>query len=155
MSADQQPDGAGAAPETEPGGDGPQEADHATMRTVILCVACSAAAMTVLALLSFGVRAALGVAIGGAIATANLYAFARIVDAFLSRRGHTASWGFIAIVKLVALVGGVWLVLRSDAVPSLSLAVGYSSLVVGITLGTLFAPKPPEDDAGAAPRRRG
>lgn len=154
MSADQWPEDDGTSPEPQPEDEGPPGVGDAAMRTVLLWVAGSAAVMTVLALLSFSVRVALGVAIGGAIATANLYVFARIGDAFISRRGRTSSWTLIAIVKLVALIGAVWLILKNDTVPSLALAVGYSSLVVGITLGTLFGPKPP-NDGDAMPGDRG
>jgi hypothetical protein len=152
MSGDQPPEGgADPEPDMQPDTNGRPGVGDATMRVVILCVAGSAVAMTLLALLAFGVRSALGVALGGAIATANLYVFARIVDAFLSRRGRTAPWTIIAMLKLVVLLGGVWLILKSDLVSGLALVVGYASLVVGITLGTLFGPKPPEDDGGRAP----
>jgi hypothetical protein len=117
-----------------------------TMRAVVLSVAGSAVVMALIALAWQGTRAALGVAIGGAIATANLYVFARIGVAFIARRGRTAPWAVIAVLKLLALLGGVWLILKSGVVSPLSLAIGYSSLVVGITLGTLFGPKPPGDD---------
>jgi ATP synthase I chain len=133
----------------DPAGGQPTIGD-ATMRVVIKYVAGSAAVMTVVALLSFGPRTALGVGLGGAIATVNLYAFARIVDAFLSRRGRTAPWTVIAVLKLVALLGGVWLILRSGLASGASLVVGYASLVVGMTLGTLFGPKP-DDEPPAGP----
>jgi hypothetical protein len=120
-----------------------------TMRAVVLSVAGSAAVMALIALVWRDARAALGVAIGGAIATANLYVFARIGVAFIARRGRTAPWAVIAVLKLLVLLGGVWLILKSGVVSPLALAIGYSSLVVGITLGTLFGPKPPDPDAGA------
>jgi hypothetical protein len=116
-----------------------------TMRAVVLSVAGSAVVMTLIALVWFDARAALGVAVGGAIATANLYVFARIGEAFIARRGRTAPWAVIAVLKLLVLLGGVWLILKSGVVSPLSLAIGYASLVVGITLGTLFGPKPPGD----------
>ncbi|AUX47911.1 hypothetical protein SOCE26_094370 [Sorangium cellulosum] len=127
----------------------------ATLRAVLRWVAGTAVALSVAGLLAYGPRAALGVALGGAIATANLYVFARVVDAFLSRRGRTASWTLIAIVKLTGLMGGVWLILKSGTVSGLALMVGYASLVVGITLGTLFGPKPPEDEGGTPPSASG
>ncbi|WP_437674356.1 ATP synthase subunit I [Sorangium sp. So ce131] len=133
---------------------GPEGLD-ATLRAVLRWVAGTAVALSVAGLLAYGARAALGVALGGAIATANLYVFARIVDAFLSRRGRTASWTLIAIVKLTGLMGGVWLILKSGTVSGLALMVGYASLVVGITLGTLFGPKPPEDEGGTPPGASG
>ncbi|WP_437633129.1 ATP synthase subunit I [Sorangium sp. So ce854] len=149
MSADRRSGARGGEPpRREPDTEEPPGVGDATMRAVLRWVAGTAAVLSVAGLLAYGVRAALGVAIGGAIATANLYVFARIVDAFISRRGHTVSWTVIAMVKLGALMGGVWLILKSEAVSGLALMVGYASLVVGISLGTLFGPKPP---AGGPP----
>lgn len=154
MSAERRPGtGDGGRPHEEHDADGRPGVGDATMRAVLRWVAGTAAVLSVAALLAYGVRAALGVSIGGAIATANLYVFARIVDAFLSRRGHTVSWTVIAMVKLTGLMGGVWLILKSDLVSGVALMVGYASLVVGISLGTLFGPKPPAD--GAPPGARG
>jgi len=119
------------------------------MRAALISVAGAALVMTLGALAAYGARAALGVAIGGAIATANLFVFAKVGEAFISRRGRTAPWAVIAVLKLFALLGGVWLILRSQIVSPLALTFGYASLIVGITLGTLFGPKPPPDeDAG-------
>ncbi|WP_437956966.1 ATP synthase subunit I [Sorangium sp. So ce119] len=137
----------GEPPHSEPDAEEKPGVGDATMRAVLRWVAGTAAVLSVAGLLAYGVRAALGVAIGGAIATANLYVFARIVDAFISRRGHTVSWTVIAMVKLTALMGGVWLILKSETVSGVALMVGYASLVVGISLGTLFGPKPPAEGA--------
>ncbi|WP_437598788.1 ATP synthase subunit I [Sorangium sp. So ce590] len=154
MSAERRPETRdGEPPHEEPDADGPPGLGDATMRAVLRWVAGTAAVLSVAALLAYGARAALGVGIGGAIATANLYVFARIVDAFLSRRGHTVSWTLIAMVKLTGLMGGVWLILKSDLVSGVALMVGYASLVVGISLGTLFGPKPPADGAPPSARR--
>ncbi|MGK4001271.1 ATP synthase subunit I [Sorangium sp. So ce1036] len=150
MNADR-PGAPGSEPPQKDPAPGGQPGVDAAMRVVLRWVAGTAAVLAVAALLAYGARAALGVAIGGAIAAANLYVFARIVDAFLSRRGRTASWTLIAFVKLTGLMGGVWLILRSGIVSGVALMVGYASLVVGITLGTLFGPRPPEDGAGAPP----
>jgi hypothetical protein len=120
------------------------------MRSALLFVAGTAVVMTLAAYAAYGARAALGVAIGGAIATANLFVFAKVVEAFISRRGQTAPWAVIGVVKVVGLLGGVWLILRSGLVSPLALTFGYTALIVGITLGTLFGPKPPPDaDTGA------
>lgn len=115
------------------------------MRAALLSVVGAAVVMTLGAAAAYGSRAALGVAIGGAIATANLFVFAKVGEAFISRKGRTAPWAVIAVIKLFALLGGVWLILRSGLVSPLSLTFGYASLIVGITLGTLFGPKPPPD----------
>lgn len=141
----------------EPENPAEPEGNDASMKAAILSVAITGAVLALGALAAYGGRAALGVAIGGAIATANLAVFARIGQAFVSRRGNTAPWAVIAVVKLVALLGGVWLILKSNIVSGLALTIGYGSLPIGITLGSLFGPKPPETmpPRGTVNRRAG
>jgi hypothetical protein len=125
------------------------------MNAAIWSVAGTAVVLSIAAVVAYGARAGLGVAIGGAIATANLVVFARIGQAFIGRRGNTAPWAVIAVVKLIALLGGVWLIMRSGVVSGLALTIGYGSLPIGITLGSLFGPKPPETmPAGGTVKRR-
>jgi len=116
-----------------------------TMRAAVQGVAISAAALTVIVLLVFGFRQALGVGVGGAIATVNLVVFARMAEAFLARRGTAVPWGIVGLLKLTLLLGGVWLIIRHDVVGAGWLALGYASLPLGITLGSLFGPKPIDD----------
>jgi hypothetical protein len=113
-----------------------------TMRAAIQGVAISAAALTVVVLVAFGFRPAAGVGVGGAIATLNLVVFARMAEAFLARRGTAIPWGIVGLLKLTLLLGGVWLIIRHDVVGAGWLALGYASLPLGITLGSLFGPKP-------------
>ena len=143
-----------ANPPTDPA---EPEGNDAPMNAAILSVAITGAVLALAALASYGGRAALGVGIGGAIATVNLLAFARIGQAFVSRRGNTAPWAIIAVVKLVALLGGIWLILKSNVVSGLALTIGYGALPIGITLGSLFGPKPPETTppGGTVNRRAG
>ena len=112
------------------------------MRSAVQGVAISAAALTVVVLLAFGFRPALGVGMGGSIATVNLVVFARMTEAFLARRGAAIPWGIIGLLKLTLLLGGVWLIIHNDVVGAGWLALGYASLPLGIILGTLFGPKP-------------
>lgn len=115
------------------------------VRAAMLSVAMTAGVLTAGAVAAFDLRTALGVGVGGAFSLANLWAFARIGEAFLSRRGAAAPWTAFAVLKMAGLFGGVWLILRSGLASPLALAVGYGSLPIGITLGTLFGPKPPDD----------
>jgi hypothetical protein len=138
----------GAAGDSSDGQDG-------TLRAAILAVAAAAAVLSAGALAFAGTRTAIGVAIGGALAIANLVVLARIGQAFISRKGRTAPWAVIAAVKLVVLFGGVWLLLRSGVASGLALALGYCALPAGITLGSLFGPKPPESDPGENPPNEG
>ena len=124
-----------------------EEYSRAAMRGAVIAVAVSGAAIAVLAFALFTARIGLGVALGAALATANLYVFARVGDAFLVQKGNTTPWAMIAIVKLVFLFGGVWIILKNDYVPGLALAAGYGALPIGITFGFLFGPKPPDSDA--------
>lgn len=115
------------------------------VRAAMIAVAVSAGVLAAGAFAAFDLRTARGVGVGGAFALANLWAFARIGEAFLSRRGTAAPWTAFAMLKLAGLFGGVWLILRSGIASPMSLLVGYGALPVGITLGTLFGPKPPDD----------
>jgi hypothetical protein len=72
----------------------------------------------------------------------------------VARQGRTAPWGVVALLKLLTLFGGVWLLLERGVVSGLSLAAGYAALPFGITLASLFGPKPPETDADATPSAR-
>lgn len=114
-------------------------------RAAMMSVACTACVLAAGAFVAFDWRTACGVGVGGAFALANLWAFARIGEAFLSRRGHAAPWTVFGMLKLAGLFGGVWLILRSGIATPLALLVGYGALPIGITLGTLFGPKPPDD----------
>jgi|GEM_PF-721748 hypothetical protein len=115
------------------------------VRAAMISVTASAFVLAAGGFFAFDLRTAGGVAVGGAFALANLWAFARIGEAFLSRRGKAAPWTAFAMLKLAGLFGGVWFILRSGIASPLALLVGYGALPVGITLGTLFGPKPPDD----------
>jgi hypothetical protein len=121
------------------------------LRTAIRGVALCGAAMSVVALPAFGLRPSLGVALGAAIATANLWALARILPALLptSREGalaqSRAAWGLLAALKTLGLFAVLWLVLRSGVVPPLAMLAGYGSLPIGIAIGSLVS-----DRTGAA-----
>jgi hypothetical protein len=123
------------------------------MRFSLLCVAGTAAVVAAIAFAAFDVRTGLGALLGGLLATANLWIMARVAAAFIAQRG-TTPWAAIAAIKLLVLLGAVWLVLKSGVVPPLSLVLGYASLPIGITVGSLFGPKPPEtppDEPSDAP----
>jgi ATP synthase I subunit len=131
-----------------------EEYSRMAMRGAVIAVAVSGAALAVLGFALFNARVGLGVVLGAALATANLYVFAKLGDAFLGQKGNAAPWALIALVKLVFLFGGVWLILKNDFVPGLALAAGYGALPIGITFGFLFGPKPPDDDP-ETPRKSG
>ena len=115
------------------------------IRAAMVSVAIVAGLLSAGAFAAFDVATARGVAVGGVFALGNLWAFARMGDAFLSRRGAAAPWTAFAVLKMGALFGGVWLILKSGVASPLALLVGYGALPIGITFGTLFGPKPPDD----------
>lgn len=123
-----------------------EEYSRQAMRGAVMAVGVSGAALTLLAFAFFSARVGLGVVLGGALATANLYVFAKLGDALLVRKGNAAPWAAIALVKLVFLFGSVGLILKNDLVPALALAAGYGALPIGITFGFLFGPKPSDGE---------
>ena len=135
---DEKDDGGGSS---DDGGGSQDRTLHAAVRTVAATAGVAAVVSVFVADLRFG----LGVLAGGAIAVANLIVLARIVQAFLGKKGNTAPWAIIAVLKLFLLLGGVWLILRSEVVSGLALVIGYMSLPVGAVIASLFGPKPPEE----------
>jgi len=51
----------------------------------------------------------------------------------------------VAVLKLLLLFGGVWIILKSGVVSGLSLAAGYAALPFGVTFASLFGPKQSEE----------
>lgn len=103
---------------------------------LLVPVAIAAAVLTALAPFTFSAPgSARGVAIGGALALANLGAVAFVVRGFL--RGQGLSWGAVAAVKFTALLFVVALVLKNHWAEAVPLAVGYAALPLGIVLGQL------------------
>jgi hypothetical protein len=143
-------------PEEQRPEDAPIGVADGSMRASILSVLFCGLIFGVVGFAVSGWRTGLGVTLGGLIAAANLWVFARVGQAFVSRQGNTAPWAVIALLKMTLLFGGVWLILRSGSVSALSLIAGYAALPVGITVGSLFGPKPgggPEGRASSGGRR--
>jgi hypothetical protein len=117
----------------------------ARMRVSILSVGLTGVAFALIAAVVAGPSTALSVAIGGAVATANLWALARIIAALLPRTEggakaqSRAGWGLVAIVKVVGLVAVVWLLMRHGIVSPLPMVVGFVSLPIGIAIGSLVS----------------
>jgi len=116
-----------------------------TLRAAVLYVAVTGGAFAIGSVFFAGFRFGMGVLAGGAIAVANLIVLARIVQAFLGKKGNTAPWAVIAILKLVFLLGGVYLIMKSGVVSGVALVVGYMALPVGAVIASLFGPKPPDE----------
>lgn len=126
--------------------DDEQGVGDAPMRASIMSVLFTGLCFGLVGFAVGGVRTGLGVTIGGLIATANLWVFARVGQAFMQKRGAGTPWGVIALLKMLFLFGGVWLILRTGAISALSLVAGYAALPIGITIGSLFGPTPRDPD---------
>ncbi len=89
-----------------------------------------------------GEHARRGVAIGAALAAANLGAVALVVRGVL--RGALLSWGALAGVKFALLLFVAWIVLKNHWAGVLPLALGYVALPLGIVVYQLTraAPRP-------------
>ncbi len=122
----------------------------------IAAVAASGAVFTLGAAVLWGVGTAISVAVGASIAAANLYVLARIVSAVLpqaaqaepdpsgraSRGAATGlAWGLFALVKMIVLFGGIWLLMVKGLVSPIPLVVGYGALPIGIAIGSLIRDK--------------
>jgi hypothetical protein len=89
-----------------------------------------------------GVHGAIGVGVGAATATLNLWAFTRLGTAFLSRRGVRASWGVLAGLKLIGLFVAVAMLLKTEVTDPVSFLIGYLALPVGIVASQLLGLQP-------------
>ena len=85
-----------------------------------------------------GMSAARSVAIGAAIAVANLWLLAQMVRGFLTRKGAVAPWGVIAVLKFVLLFGAMYVLMKSRLVEILPCAIGFGALPIGIVIAELF-----------------
>jgi hypothetical protein len=79
-----------------------------------------------------GRQTGIGAGIGGLTAVLNLWAFTRIGRAMLSSPFRRGSWGFLAVLKLLLLFGGVFVILKKDLADPLSFLIGYLALPIGI-----------------------
>jgi hypothetical protein len=136
----------------------------ARLRTAIGTVLAFGAVATLFAGLGWGVPSAFSAGVGAALASSNLYALARILQALLapladaapatpgeaaqtpaSRRASIVGWAFLAMVKMTILFGGIWLLMARGYVEAIPLLVGYGSLPLGIAAGAIVS-----DRTGAA-----
>jgi hypothetical protein len=125
------------------------------------------------ALALYGTKAGLSVGVGAIIAVANLVTMSAIIRALLKppdepegekdestqpaepqprvdhraegKRGGTA-WGIFAVLKILILFGGIWILLTRGWVDPIPLVVGYGVLPIGIAASGLLT--------SLAPRRK-
>lgn len=115
--------------------------DGEPVLSLLVPVAVAGVVLTGLAPFTFSTPGStLGVAIGGILALANLWAVAAVVRGFL--RGQGLSWGAVAAMKFAALLYVVALVLKNHWAEAVPLAVGYAALPLGIVFGQLSRRSP-------------
>lgn len=105
------------------------------------------------ALFRFGWRAGLGVAVGGLVATVNLWLFALVVRGVLRGGVVGRLWGLLGGLKFVGLLGVAWVLLERGLINGFALAVGYAALPIGIAVGGYLAPRLDDEQTGGARRR--
>lgn len=140
----------------------PEAPDRDDTKTAAIAAAVLGAAFSVAALGLYGGRTAASVALGAAIAVANLLTMRAIVRALVrapidepeedgkdedaspdrdhrgaGRRGG-AAWGVFALLKLFILFGGIWMLLTRGMVAPIPLVVGYGVLPLGIAAAGLW-----------------
>jgi hypothetical protein len=127
------------------------------MRACLLCTAGAGGVFSVAALAFFGLRTGLSVATGGALATGNLWALARIMGALLpsgrpeAMAQSRAAWSLVAALKMLALFVVVWLLMSEGLVAPLQLVVGFGALPIGIAIGSLVGDKAPASSEDPPP----
>ncbi len=91
----------------------------------------------------FGLHVGMSVAIGAGAAALNLWALAKIIRALMTPGAakSVAGWSIAFMLKLLFLIGGLWLLLAWGVVSTLPLAVGYGTLPIGIAIGSLVSDK--------------
>lgn len=118
--------------------------DHGLRRALRAVIAVGAVA-TVLAALGWGARPAGSVLAGAVLAAANLWSLGRVVGPMLvasaGNGAGAARYGVLAGLKILALFGGMWLLMARGWVAPLPLLVGYGALPLGIAMASLLAPR--------------
>jgi len=128
-----------------PRAEAPPHRLDARLRTSLVAVAASGAALTAGSLVLFGARAGLSSGMGVIVAVGNLWALARIVTALLpddaegARAQSRGAWTLLASIKVLGLLAMVGLLMRSAVVSPLALLVGFGALPMGIAIGSLVS----------------
>jgi hypothetical protein len=114
--------------------------------SALIAVVLTGTLLAVAARLLWGMRLAISVEAGGAIAASNLYVLSRIVHGMTlsglsGAGGGAAAWGVVALVKMLLLFGGIWWVMARGLADPIGLVVGYGALPIGIAIGSIVSDK--------------
>lgn len=138
------------------------EGPAAGIRPALGFVAALGAVFTLGALAFFPVKTGLSVFAGALVAASNLWVLSKIVEAILvppddeddhgaegkdepkpapkePKKTFSGAWGALALVKILVLFGGAWILMTRGLVDPIGLVVGYGSLPVGVSLSGLFS----------------
>lgn len=75
------------------------------------------------------------VAAGACIALSNFWMTAYLVRGFVDPVGVRLPWALVATVKLVFVLGGVYVLLQREVLTLLPMVVGFGALPLGIVFG--------------------
>jgi hypothetical protein len=115
------------------------------MRAAIVAVAVVGAGFTAFAAFAFSLGTAFSVAVGATIATLNLWILARIMRALMPAEGETAQagasrgWALAALLKMLGLFAGVWILMSRHLVDPVPLLCGFGALPIGIAIGSIVS----------------
>jgi hypothetical protein len=123
------------------------------MQTALGAVVAFGLLFAVGAALLWGLRAAISVGAGALLAASNLWVLSRIIARVLGNmtssdgadspepKGGGGLWAVLALVKMLVLFGGVWILMTKGLVDPIALVVGYGSMPIGIAIGALVSDK--------------
>lgn len=115
------------------------------MRAAIVAVAVVGACFTAFAAFAFSLGTAFSVGVGATIATLNLWILARIMRALMPAEGENAQpgankgWALAALLKMLGLFAGVWILMSRHLVEPLPLLCGFGALPIGIAIGSMVS----------------
>lgn len=118
-----------------------------TMRSVLIAIITAGVILSAGAAIAFDTGTAVAALVGAALAVLNLVLFARLVSAFVTEKGRAGPWALLGAMKLVGLFACVYVLVTRGGVSAIGIALGFASLPIGITFGTLFQRKPPTKGA--------
>ncbi len=120
----------------------------AAMVLSLVTVGVVAALMAIAGLVLGGPSTGLGLAVGGLVATLNLWFFAHIGRGVLAGGPRGRLFAILALFKFGGLFGGVWFLLKAELTSPLTLAIGYGALPLGITIASFLRREPPVEGPG-------
>ena len=110
-----------------------------TVRVSLWSILGLGAGFALVALAAAGTRASLSVAAGAGLGAANLWVLGRIVRGMLVPGGAVGPWVALGILKLGAVLGALYVLIRSGFADILPLALGLATLPLGIVIAQIVS----------------